>query len=229
MRWRMQSLLLTLAMFGTATGSCFADATLSIQFVGSSGPFPQGQLVQVKVRMTGIPAVTPAAGFQAFLQFDTTQLSFQNGAYTNVPFGLHLIDPISAVGNHIDLASGINAFIKQPPSSADADLAILTFQVTTPCGMGAVKFRSNQPPTRLTDEQGQPILPLALQDLAFLGPCPADMEVNGRVDVNDLLLVITHWGRCPSLPTCCPGDANGDHTVNVDDLLAVIVGWGLCP
>jgi hypothetical protein len=222
-------MLLAMVTAAAATSACLADATLSLQFVGSSGPFTQGQQVQVKVRMSGVPAAVPAAGFQAFLRFNTSMLSFVSGAYTNVPFGLHIINPITAVGDSIDLASGIDTFSGQAASSADADLATLTFQVQTPCGFGQVVFRPNQPPTRISDGLGQPILPIALVSLPIGGTCPGDLLHNNAVDVNDLLKVITNWGRCPPTPACCEGNANGDGVVNVNDLLVVISGWGPCP
>jgi hypothetical protein len=55
-------------------------------------------------------------------------------------------------------------------------------------------------------------------------PCPADVTHNGVVDVDDLIMVITHWGA-----TTGAGDTNGDGVVNVDDLITVITAWGACP
>jgi hypothetical protein len=56
-------------------------------------------------------------------------------------------------------------------------------------------------------------------------PCPADIDGNGTVNVDDLLAVINSWGACAG----CAADINDDGTVNVDDLLAVINAWGRCP
>ncbi|HVP73439.1 MAG TPA: hypothetical protein VMS30_06840 [Phycisphaerales bacterium] len=56
-------------------------------------------------------------------------------------------------------------------------------------------------------------------------PCPADINGDGVVDVNDLLTVITNWLAVgPN-----PGDINGDNIVDVNDLLAVVSTWGTCP
>ncbi len=55
---------------------------------------------------------------------------------------------------------------------------------------------------------------------------PQDINCDGHVNVNDLLAVINHWGRCPPQPYACAADINGDGTVNVNDLLAVINNWG---
>ncbi len=52
---------------------------------------------------------------------------------------------------------------------------------------------------------------------------PADVNQDGEVDVNDLLLVIGDWG-CTSN---CTADIDGDGNVNVVDLLLVIANWGL--
>ena len=48
----------------------------------------------------------------------------------------------------------------------------------------------------------------------------ADLDSDGSVGVNDLLLVIASWGESGS------ADIDGDGTVGVTDLLAVISAWG---
>jgi hypothetical protein len=67
---------------------------------------------------------------------------------------------------------------------------------------------------------------------SVIAPCtPADVDISGAVDVNDLLAVINNWGAC-SNPDDCPADftpAGGDNQVNVNDLLGVINAWGPCP
>jgi hypothetical protein len=62
-------------------------------------------------------------------------------------------------------------------------------------------------------------------DIVPLSPCG-----NGRVDIDDLLAVITSWGTCSSSALgACPADvANADSEVDIDDLLAVITTWGNC-
>jgi len=44
------------------------------------------------------------------------------------------------------------------------------------------------------------------------------------VNVNDLLMVIAHWGMIDS-----PADVNEDGIVDVDDLLMVISAWNPDP
>jgi hypothetical protein len=53
----------------------------------------------------------------------------------------------------------------------------------------------------------------------------ADVNMDGQVDVEDLLDVIFAWGPCPDEPAPCPEDIDGDGDVDVDDLLMVILGW----
>jgi 6-phosphogluconolactonase (cycloisomerase 2 family) len=60
------------------------------------------------------------------------------------------------------------------------------------------------------------------------GPCPADVDGSGVVDVDDLIAVILGWGPCGKPPASCPGDVNNSGAVDVDDLVAVILAWGPC-
>lgn len=226
MRWTLKSALAATVTLGIV-GTAWADAALSIVYVDKTPPFKIGDQVQVAIHMSDVPPGTPAAGFQAFLQFDTSRISFVSAAYTSAPFGLAIINPIVPNGNQIDVAAGINTFIGQPPSSADADLALLTFEALTDCGPDVISFRPHVPPTRLSDEFGQPIVPLVLNDLVPTVTCAADVVQDDVVDINDLLLVIGSWGPCPT--SCCRADVVTTLTIDIDDLLLVIGSWGPCP
>ena len=52
-----------------------------------------------------------------------------------------------------------------------------------------------------------------------------DTNMNGVVNVDDLLDVINGWGACPKPPAACVGDLTGNGEVDVDDLLEVINNW----
>ena len=54
-------------------------------------------------------------------------------------------------------------------------------------------------------------------------PCPADIDDDGDVDVDDILLVIGAFGTTGPV-----GDINEDGTVDVNDVLAVVGGFGPC-
>jgi acetyl esterase/lipase len=77
-------------------------------------------------------------------------------------------------------------------------------------------------------------LPAAEFDLAFdfmqaqlIPPAEAaDLNCDGFVNVQDLLVVIGAWGACPKGQFTCPGDLDSNAVVNVADLLLVIGNWG---
>lgn len=54
-------------------------------------------------------------------------------------------------------------------------------------------------------------------------PDPADLNMDGVVNVVDLLQMLSVWGACGAP---CPADLNGDGTVNVLDLLDLLAAWG---
>jgi hypothetical protein len=59
--------------------------------------------------------------------------------------------------------------------------------------------------------------------------CTADVDQNGRIDIDDLLLVINSWGS-PCTGSCAgdihPSICGGNGSVDIDDLLVVINAWG---
>ncbi|UCD76080.1 MAG: FG-GAP repeat protein, partial [Phycisphaerales bacterium] len=67
-----------------------------------------------------------------------------------------------------------------------------------------------------------------------LPACPADLNGDGQVNIDDLFEVLGHWGVCGD-PNDCPWDLAGpnngppDGKVNIDDLFAVLGAWGPCP
>jgi hypothetical protein len=62
-------------------------------------------------------------------------------------------------------------------------------------------------------------------------PCDGDVNLDGAVNVVDLVSVIQDWGPC-LVDLCafdaCLSDVNGDGAVNVVDLVQVIQDWGPC-
>ncbi|MHC5001606.1 MAG: GC-type dockerin domain-anchored protein, partial [Planctomycetota bacterium] len=61
-----------------------------------------------------------------------------------------------------------------------------------------------------------------LADVVVSG-CPADTNLDGTVDVDDLVAVILAWGGDDPA-----ADTDNDGVVGVDDLVAVILAWGPC-
>ena len=60
----------------------------------------------------------------------------------------------------------------------------------------------------------------AIMRLPLLGT-PGDINADGLVDIDDLLLLLGAWGPCLG----CPEDVNGDDVVDVNDLLIVLANW----
>jgi hypothetical protein len=54
--------------------------------------------------------------------------------------------------------------------------------------------------------------------------CPADVNADGTVDVQDLVDLLLAWGTADP-----EADVTGDGLVDVQDLVALIVAWGACP
>ena len=55
---------------------------------------------------------------------------------------------------------------------------------------------------------------------------PGDLNEDGVVDFEDLLLILTFWGACPEPPLGCPMDLNNDGVVNFPDILVLLANWG---
>jgi hypothetical protein len=55
---------------------------------------------------------------------------------------------------------------------------------------------------------------------------PGDVNGDGIVDTEDLLLLLASWGPCPDPPEDCPADFDGNGTVDTADLLILLANWG---
>lgn len=226
-RYRLVRLLctITICLVAALTGRQAHAASLRIWYDVSDRPILPGDTVIVYIEMAGLDT-QKAAGWQAFLEFDSSQMFLVGGNYTPVPFGLGIL-PIIASGNQIDLASGINVFGGQSPTLMDAVLVNLTFQATEEFCTPTVVFRSHDPPTRITDPVGDPVLPLELTSLEP-STCPPDIDPpggDGDVDVFDLFELLNRWNE----PVPSIADFNCDGEVDVFDLFVLLDAWGACP
>lgn len=177
-------------------------------------PVP-GTVLAIKLR----DLTTPVAGWQAFLEFDQSRLSFVTGTYVTTRFGLPVINPIAAVGNQIDLAAGLDPTLNQLPTTVNQDVAVLVF---APVGTGCqpqVRFRPGAvPPTRLTDVFGNDIVPLTTN--SPWNDCPADYDHSGFIGVQDIFDFLRDWFT-PS----CLADFNNMNGVSVQDIFDFLAAW----
>ena len=52
-----------------------------------------------------------------------------------------------------------------------------------------------------------------------------DLDRDGDVDINDLLILLASWGTCPDCNDC-PADLDGNCDVGIGDLLILLANWG---
>lgn len=205
--------------------SAHAQATLSIE-VQVPPPFVAGQIVPVRLMLSDLIS-EPAAGYQAFLEFDDTRLMVVNTFYLMNPFGLHILSPIPVGANTIDFAAGVNVFTGQAPvpvGSPPRSVAGMTFlMLEDSYCFPPLYFRDHGPPTRVTDPLGLEILPLTLR--GETSGTTSDLDNNGVVDGFDLLMMLAQWGPCFDNEPC-PADLNCDRIVNGFDLLILLSDWG---
>ncbi len=207
----------TLRALTAAAGGCLALAGHAaadpvLELVPTPGP---GVNITIRVRNIG---PVPAAGWQAFLEFDPSRLTLVSGSYITSRFGLPLVSPITAHSSQIDVAAGINAFIGQSPSSDDQDLAVLHFVPTQTGCLPQVRVRASNPPTRLTDLQGQVIGPLTI-----INPwvtCTADTNHSGALEVQDIFDFLNLW-----FAGDCRADFNGVGGLAVQDIFDFLNAW----
>ena len=66
--------------------------------------------------------------------------------------------------------------------------------------------------------------PFEASDCIRLVP-PVDLDDDGMVGTNDLLILLAAWGPCPPAESC-PADLNLDDRVGIGDLIILLSNWG---
>ncbi len=75
----------------------------------------------------------------------------------------------------------------------------------------------------LDDDAGTASGSVYLFDAVNVGcPCPADLDTDGMVGINDFLDLLAAWGT-PG------GDIDGDGDTGINDFLTLLAAWGVCP
>ncbi|MHC5024354.1 MAG: hypothetical protein ACYTGG_10670 [Planctomycetota bacterium] len=65
-----------------------------------------------------------------------------------------------------------------------------------------------------------------VDDIEIVRGPAGDLDLDGAVNINDLLALLASWGPCPAPPAACPADLDGDGVVGITDLLALLANWG---
>ena len=73
-----------------------------------------------------------------------------------------------------------------------------------------------------TGEGSSPIVDMGAFELS--SGCPENLDGNGEINFNDLLLLLAAWGNCPG----CPEDIDGSGDVGFSDTLLLLAAWGTC-
>jgi hypothetical protein len=85
-----------------------------------------------------------------------------------------------------------------------------------------VRFRASDLGAGSYVEAGVDDVRLVVYECAEPGGSP-DINQDGVVDVQDLVLLVTAWGPCAPGP--CAADVDGDGSVGVTDLVLIITNW----
>ena len=178
-----------------------ADTDAVVSISPASVPSPNvGEQLEFMLNIIGGEAV---AGYQATVQFDTTVLRYvesSNGDY--LPNGAFFVPPIME-GNLVKL----NATSLAGETGGDGTLATLTFEVITP--KASTLTLSD---VLLINSAGEIIAPTF----------DADVNGDGSVNIQDLVLIASNIGQTGQNPA----DANGDGQVNIQDLVLVAGALG---
>jgi hypothetical protein len=153
---------------------------------------------------------------------DTHVLSVLNNLGDQAAF-----NPVASVYLSSDETLGFGDVLLHQESYAyllPDELVYLSVDVTIPAGTADGAWYVGVKLTSPSDGDSTNNEYVTLIDVGELDTCPADLNGDGQVDVNDILAIVSAFGQC----TGCPEDIDGDGQVGVNDLLTAIASWGGC-
>jgi len=148
-----------------------------------------GNQIAIEVWMRDL--TSPATGFQAFITYDTVDLSYRGdlSSYTSDPFPLHIqgISGAEVAAGEIRIDGSDS--LGDPGESADSLLATLIFDVDIECDTGWSDFDLTQAFDSELSFEGSPVATNLVNTGLFnlddtppmLDPCPADITVASDV------------------------------------------------
>ena len=161
-----------------------------------------------------ISAGEAVVGYQVTLQFDATALRYvesSNGDY--LPTGAFFVPPVVKKSS-VELASSAVASV----SKGDGTLAIITFEVLV-----AKASTLTLSEVLLADRQGNTFRPgFEGGEITEPPKLKGDVNNDGMVNIQDLVLVASNFGKTGQ----SPADINGDGIVNIGDLVLVAGALG---
>ena len=186
------------------------NATVGLSPASVASP-AVGQHLTFSLNITGGENI---AGYQAIVNFDRGTLQYVESANSDyLPSGAFFIPPIAEVNTVLLAATSLSG-----ESDGDGTLATLTFKVV------AVKPSTVRlTDVLLTDSSGGSSVP-QVENAEITEPpqLPADVNGDGVVNIIDLTLVASNFGKTGQNAA----DVNGDKVVNIIDLTLVAAAFG---
>jgi hypothetical protein len=187
---------------------------------GLGPPFSSGETVTVVLSVRDL-GQSEAAGYQAFLSFDSSKLLFLAGTY--LPEAFAVVTLLFVVTDDICLPP-VSFRDSIPPNQVTDLLGIpipalelVGLLPSVDCNDNEVDDACDIADGTSPDDNGNGI-PDECE-------CEGDLNGNGAVEVLDFLALLAVWGPCVG----CPADLDGSGAVDVLDFLILLANWGPCP
>jgi hypothetical protein len=181
-------------------------------------------------RVIGITGVALANGADELLLLDATETLVWSLAYsdddtpTRAAFQTETHDfSVRVFGDASDpgvvrdgFDNGVDGFLGYQSNDVTTDDLARTSDISQLVVRFGKTFENVQTPSLASPLSG-----------GYRAPNGADLDGDGIVGTEDLLILLAAWGSCPiPCPSVCPPDLDGDCQVSTADLLQLLGAWG---
>ena len=129
----------------------------------------------------------------------------------------------------VEVNGGWFDFNPSTPALPDGAGDILIAQLTTDCAFGCWEMRGMVAWDNGTQGLSEAPFQYHTCDPDLTSPCLWDLERDGAVDLDDLVILLTRWAPCDCCGCPCrDADFDGDLDVDFDDLVDLLFHWGAC-